>query len=481
MSSLFVEAVLVSVYANTEALLICCAGAYALYYKVVAPPDLKAFSRLLIKVAFPCLTFSNFQIYSLELLGEWYTASICSALTLALGAALGQLGAFALGLKPPYNKMLVLCTTFGNVGALPYVLVPPIVLSWSRVNDDPDTALQKGFGVISLYAIVWSLALFGIGQPYAMSMRKKEEAAPPATAVGSVQARPSVLRRIYTKLRAIEPVVYASIAGVVVGCITPLRDFLSPQTDGAFRFVGSFSQNLGRAGVPLSTLILGGSLYLGASAQLEKRRKAREACRSLSLASRVSASQETGDVKLSIAAESAKAPPADDAKPGARAAEETTAQESQVAQEQSGGTAVANIVSTTSDAAGVRAASLAAGACCAWSPMSRLTLAALLIKLVLMPLISIPLLLAATRAGLLASDEPMLLMILVIQSGVPSAQTGLALVVAAGLQKEAGEMSIVYLPMYVLSVLTMAVVIVVAVVSLDPILDDATNPMNSTS
>ena len=69
----------------------------------------------------------------------------------------------------------------------------------------------------------------------------------------------------------------------------------------------------------------------------------------------------------------------------------------------------------------------------------------------------------AARAGLLAADDSMLLMILMVQSGVPSAQTALTLLVAAGMQKEAGEMSTIYLPMYIFSVLTLAVVIVAAV------------------
>ena len=54
-------------------------------------------------------------------------------------------------------------------------------------------------------------------------------------------------------------------------------------------------------------------------------------------------------------------------------------------------------------------------------------------------------------------------MVLMMQTGVPSAQTGLALLVAAGLQAEAGQMSVVYLPMYLVSVVTLAVVIVIAV------------------
>ena len=52
----------------------------------------------------------------------------------------------------------------------------------------------------------------------------------------------------------------------------------------------------------------------------------------------------------------------------------------------------------------------------------------------------------------------MLLVIVMIQSGVPSAQTSLALLVAAGLQKEASELSLVYLPMYIVSIFTMGVV-----------------------
>ena len=78
MSNIFLDAFTVSLYANSEALLIVLAGVYAVWHKVVAPPDLKSLSKLLIKVIFPCLSFSNFQIYSLELLLKWYTASYIS-------------------------------------------------------------------------------------------------------------------------------------------------------------------------------------------------------------------------------------------------------------------------------------------------------------------------------------------------------------------------------------------------------------------
>ena len=75
------------------------------------------------------------------------------------------------------------------------------------------------------------------------------------------------------------------------------------------------------------------------------------------------------------------------------------------------------------------------------SQLLRLSLGAAFIKLLLMPAISIPLLVLAVNVGALPEDQPMLFMVLVIQTGVPSAQTALALLVSAGLQKQAGQMS----------------------------------------
>ena len=105
--------------------------------------------------------------------------------------------------------------------------------------------------------------------------------------------------------------------------------------------------------------------------------------------------------------------------------------------------------------------------------MSRLVFAAVLIKLILLPAISIPLTILSAQHGLLAKDEPMLLMILMLQSAVPSEQTGLALINAAGLPKEASQMSMVYLPMYCVSVFTVAAVIVIAVTAIESLDDTA--------
>ncbi|CAJ1351701.1 unnamed protein product [Effrenium voratum] len=434
MAGLFAEALLVSVYANVEVLLICCAGIYAVHRGVVPPEGLKILSRLIVEILFPFLAFSNFRAYSWELLGEWYLAGVGCFLTMVLGALLGKLGTLLLRLEPPYSKIFILSTTFGNmwvalplqegeatsissalcsvrsakahgrqVGALPYVLLPNIVSNWKHVSDVPET-LYEGYGIISLCALVWNLVLFGLGRPYALSGVAEKESASEAPSAHS--DRPC-FSRVLQKLRGVDCVVWASLLAILVGCIAPLRDLLSDQAGGALRFVGSFSYQMGSAGVRISTLVLGGSLYLGGTTQLEKRRVEKV------LREEQSENWTPQTARLECQAE------------------------------------------------------LGETNCCSLSPMVRLAVGATVIKLVLMPAISIPLIVLAVKAGAIGRDQPMLFMVLMIQTGVPSAQTTLALVVSAGLQKVAGEMSIVYIPMYVASVVTVAIVIVISVTLFD--------------
>ena len=398
---------------------------------------------------------------------KWYVASVASLLTLALGASVGKLSAKLLRLPQPYSQILVLCTTFGNVGALPYVLIPPIVLNWQRVSDDPN-ALLKGYGIISLYAIVWGLALFGLGPKFIESMRSAVVTAKPASvlvspsdqpsadsfgptptpapsealeAAGRVQLK-SAVRRAWRIACTLEPVILGSLLGIVVGMIAPLRQLLSPSEGGALRFVGSFATNLGSAGIPLSTLILGASLFLGGRGQWQARRE-----RLVSSANRPAASSGSAAANESNAANGYGS-----AASGVASAEDVVVEHGRSQQVKS-------------------------------SPMARLLWAALVIKLLLMPAVSIPIILLAARSNLLARDEPMLLMVLILQSAVPSAQTGLALMNAAGLQKEASQMSMVYLPMYIISVITVAASIVIAVTGIETLYDDVAllGPGNATS
>ncbi|EOD32190.1 hypothetical protein EMIHUDRAFT_202822 [Emiliania huxleyi CCMP1516] len=88
--------------------------------------------------------------------------------------------------------------------------------------------------------------------------------------------------------------------------------------------------------------------------------------------------------------------------------------------------------------------------------------ASVLVKLLVLPAVSIPLVSLAARDGLLP-DEPAALMVLYVQSAVPSAQTAIAVLVAAGQTALAQQLSQLYVLQYVLSTLTLAAVIVIAV------------------
>ena len=68
----------------------------------------------------------------------------------------------------------------------------------------------------------------------------------------------------------------------------------------------------------------------------------------------------------------------------------------------------------------------------------------------------------ATRGGVLPND-PVLQIVMYMQAGVPAAQTTVAMLAAAGKTKMAGELSTLYLPQYLVSVFTMAAIIVIAI------------------
>ena len=101
---------------------------------------------------------------------------------------------------------------------------------------------------------------------------------------------------------------------------------------------------------------------------------------------------------------------------------------------------------------------------CRTSPLRvrRLTAAAIVLRLIVLPAVAMPLQWLATRGGVLPND-PVLQIVMYMQAGVPAAQTTVAMLAAAGKTKMAGELSTLYLPQYLVSVFTMAAIIVIAI------------------
>ena len=99
-----------------------------------------------------------------------------------------------------------------------------------------------------------------------------------------------------------------------------------------------------------------------------------------------------------------------------------------------------------------------AGGCC--TDERRFLALACALRLIALPALCMPIHRLATRAGLLP-DDPTLQMIIAISAGVPSSQTLVMLLNANGAEASAAEASKVYVPMYLLSVLTVSLLIVV--------------------
>jgi hypothetical protein len=109
------------------------------------------------------------------------------------------------------------------------------------------------------------------------------------------------------------------------------------------------------------------------------------------------------------------------------------------------------------------------GALCArW----KMVVLVILLKLVVLPLICFPLTLGAIRWGWLDRSDPLLLLIVFVESAVPSAQSLVGLAQLLLPESETGKLSALYLPMYLTSVLTITVAVAVALWLIEFIIDE---------
>ena len=385
--SLFTEALTVAAHANLSVFFICAVGALAVYLKFLNGEALKRVAGLMIRLLYPMLTFSMFDAYSAERLARWSPALVVGACHLLLGFALGQLFARLLRLQPQERICLVLTTTFGNCGALPFILSLVVVQRWRRVADTPG-ALESAYGIIALYASVWILMMFTAGGASSDEVAYWMYLAPAADAKGKApDPAPTLRARVLRRIKSVEPTVAGTVLGIIIGLIPPLKAILG--AGGALGFIGGTARVLGDAGITLSTLILGASLQLAAQARLEGRRLRRASLRSFN---------DVGVV----------------AEPSTAVADEESATRNGA---------------TTHDAPPA-AATPPSSRLRRWCGADfRLTAAAIVLRLIVLPAVAMPLQWLATRGGVLPND-PVLQIVMYMQAGVPAAQTTVAMLAA---------------------------------------------------
>lgn len=440
---LFFEALQVAAVSLGEAALICTLGGVAMAQGHLDGDSLKRVSRFMLRLFYPCMMLSLYDSFDAERLARWSPVLLVPVAHIAVGVLLGQLASRLLRVCAPYRQLTVISCAFGNCAALPFVLAVPVVQNWSRTKDDLE-ALETAQGIIGLYLGVWCLLFFGFGQRYlihaAGGVAPPKESASNAAATASAGA--ACWRRTCHLLGdLVDRNTVCTVVAILLGCTPPLRWVLS---GGPLRWVSGAWDQIGGAGVTLSIAILGASL------QPTLQRSLPRCCRG----GREQAHETRTSTRTSTAAAQAG---------GAAGGAEVESRKEKAEAED--GVAVAAVLPAVvlAVATDAPAASSVAGSADEDARSARrMVLASALVKLVLVPAVSIPLItLLAQRTAFPA--DPAVLMILHIQSGVPSAQTAISVLVAAGQATLAQQLAKLYVLQYVLSALSLAVVIVVAV------------------
>ncbi|KAL1500668.1 hypothetical protein AB1Y20_013315 [Prymnesium parvum] len=414
------EGLAVAAGCQAQFVLICGTGVLAARQRQLDAHTISQLSHFYLRFLMPCVVLQLNQVFTYGRTSAWSPVLLVAALHIALGAALGRGGAAALRLRPPLTQCLTMICAFGNCGSLPFVLVLPIVKSWSSTSADAD-AFGKGMGVIGLYLAAWFLVFFSCGTAYLSQIKPADPPSPPADGAADESVGRSLLaaaasppprcRQLCRGVR-LDPILAHMTASVCLGSFEPARAALSDS--GALAWLGTTVSSLGHAGVVLGTVILGGSLWEAHAAthRLSPRHSP--------------APPSAPHVEMAEAVPPAATPAAPSAAPPLAAVDAPRAEEER-------------------------------------RYARRLVCAAVVTRLILLPLAAIPLNLCLLRLGCLPADEPMLMLVLHVMTGVPSSQTLVAVLIARGRPDLASFVSQVYVPQYLLSIFTIAVLIVIAI------------------
>jgi predicted permease len=447
-----------------------------------------------------------------QVLLESVSLLLWSGIQLLVGLLLGGY-AFERVAKPERHFAVAfkLAATFGNQGSLPLLLLSSLMRS-AAFADDP-TAYQRSAVYVFVYGIVWSIALWGVGRQIAArdphksgageagaGERRDEQGAIVVGGAGrggggGFLGAPAALERCWAPvLDALEaarerweeweaderwggaaqslrecgkamraglltPPVVAIAIGILVG-LTPLQGALF-ERGGSLLPVGDVVATLGAAAIPMSNLVLAGSLFHGlrdAYERFQRRRSERRGDEERGLRNGGNAS---GDMEMEVEMESSS-PSATSAVASSSSASSfagvtPTANVPSSSTTSSSTTSPPSPASPTSSSSSDEAAPAQAG-----ESISVRTIALMCVaRLVLVSGVNVGLYWLASWAKVPvlapgAALDPVMRMVILVEACMPSGQFNLLILQTTGNQKAAQDLSSAYLIMYPLSLISIA-------------------------
>lgn len=219
---------------------------------------LSVLSKLVFSIFQPCFLFASvFKVVSkISTSTEQNVAIFLLPVAAMLQVVLGFIGGKAASLllyrtkqASQEAKSLLACCTFSNSGPLPLVFAAGIFKS-------NDALFQKVAAYISLYLLGWSPFFWLLG-PMILDTKSPNDQA-------SAQTKTFKDKVITLSKRVLSPPIMASLVGMLVGTVGPLRALIQGP-DGIFNPALEAVTTIGAAYLPAVLLVLAGSLASSAA------------------------------------------------------------------------------------------------------------------------------------------------------------------------------------------------------------------------
>ena len=271
--SMLLSSLKVACIAQATILMLGCVGALCAHHGIFIAPVLKKLSLLLTRVLLPALALSFFRFYSPELIGDFAIVFGLAAAHIFIGMLIGSGAALVRDIKAPYAQVMVLTCAVPHP-ALPVAMLPAIAVNWDRVRDESN-ARDEGLAAIGLYLTLVLLFFPTVISAVISSMNKREnQHQQESDAASSTRRVAAVVRWIGRQLRDLEPTLPCCFGGLILGAIGPVKDVLLP--GGALSWLAGAVVDTGAMSPAMSIFIIGGLVWNTRKAALQRQQKQAE-------------------------------------------------------------------------------------------------------------------------------------------------------------------------------------------------------------